>query len=140
MSVGAPQPDDAFVQILAHYHQTEQARIEQAKNRLRDVILPRLKQWGVTKIEANYSGYGDSGSIDRIDYLDSAGEPMNMNLVRPASDPDMENVIYEFLPSGFENNDGGQGTLTIDVSAGKVSLLHGDNETVTHENSEEWEV
>ena len=63
-----------------------------------------------------------------------------MNLVRPASDPDIENVIYEFLPSGFENNDGGQGTLTIDVSAGKVSLVHGDNETVTHENSEEWEV
>ena len=50
MSVGAPQPDDAFVQILARYHQNEQARIQQAKNRLRDVILPRLKQWGVTKI------------------------------------------------------------------------------------------
>jgi hypothetical protein len=30
-------------QLLAHYHQTEQARLERAKNRLRSEILPALR-------------------------------------------------------------------------------------------------
>ncbi len=132
------QPDAEFHHLLAEFHAQEQARVDRAKNQLRDVILPRLKQWGVSKVEAQYSGYGDSGSIDGISYLDAAGEPVNMNLVRSASDPDIESVVYEFLPAGFEINDGSQGTLTIDVKAGAVTVNHGQNEVISHESRREF--
>jgi hypothetical protein len=132
------QPDAEFHHLLAEFHAQEQARVDRAKNQLRDVILPRLKQWGVSKVEAQYSGYGDSGSIDGVSYLDAAGEPVSMNLVRSASDPDIESVVYEFLPAGFEINDGGQGTLTIDVQAGTVTLSHAENEVISHESRREF--
>ena len=132
------QPDAEFHHLLAEFHAQEQARVDRAKNQLRDVILPRLKQWGVAKVAAEYSGYGDSGSIDGISYLDAAGEPVNMNVVRPASDHDISSVVYEFLPAGFEINDGGQGTLTIDVQAGTVNLNHAENEVISHESRREF--
>lgn len=134
------EPDAEFHHLLAEFHAQETARVDRAKTQLRDVILPRLKKWGVAKVEAEYSGYGDSGSIDEISYLDAAGEPVNMNLVRPASDPDIENVMYELLPAGFEINDGSQGMLTLDVQAGTVTVNHGENEVISHESRREFTV
>jgi hypothetical protein len=61
-----------------------------------------------------------------------------MNVVRPASDQDISSVVYEFLPAGFEINDGGQGTLTIDVQAGTVTLSHAENEVISHESRREF--
>ena len=133
-------PDAEFHHLLAEFHAQEQARVDRAKTQLREVVFPRLKQWGVAKVRAEYSGYGDSGSIDGISYLDAAGEHVNMSLVRPASDPDIENAIYEFLPAGFEINDGSQGTLTIDVHAGAVTVNHGQNEVISHESHREFTV
>jgi hypothetical protein len=137
----SPEEADAeFHHLLAEFHAQEQARVDRAKNQLRDVILPRLKQWGVAKVEVSYSGYGDSGSIDGISYLDAADEPVNMSLVKSASDPDISSVVYEFLPAGFEINDGSQGTLTIDVHAGAVTVNHGQNEVISHESRREFNV
>lgn len=134
------EPDDEFHHVLAEFHAKEEARVDRAKNQLRDVIFPRLKQWGVAKVEVEYSGYGDSGSIEGISYLDAAGEPVNMNLVKPASDPDVENVAYEFLPAGFETDSGSQGTLTLDVQAGTVTVNHSENEMISHASSREFTV
>ncbi len=134
------EPDAEFHHLLAEFQAQEQARVDRAKNQLRDVILPRLKQWGVAKVEVEYSGYGDSGSIDGIAYLDGAGKPVSMNLVRPASDPDISSAVYEFLPAGFEINDGSQGTLTIDVHAGTINVNHGQNEVISHESQREFTV
>ena len=61
-----------------------------------------------------------------------------MDLVRAASDPDIENVLYEFLPTGFEINDGSQGTLTVDVAAGTVTIEHGENYTETRDSTQEF--
>ena len=61
-------------QLLAHYHQTEQARLERAKAKLRAEILPTLAQHRVANVEAAYSGYGDSGAIDGLQFRDAAGQ------------------------------------------------------------------
>jgi len=59
-----PDQDAGFVDdFLARYQQLEQARLETAKAKLRAEIFPRLKQWGVAKVKAEYSGYGDSGAM-----------------------------------------------------------------------------
>ena len=135
-----PDPSGEFQQILARLQQADDARLKQAKTRLHGEIIPRLKQWGVAKIVVDYSGCGDSGGIDGILYFDAADQPVNMALVQTASDPDIGDVVYEFLPAGFENNEGGQGTLTLDVQDGRITRQHQENEVVSNDSTREWEV
>ena len=131
-------PDPSIRELLAGYYRTEEARLETAKAALKREIIPRLKKWGVAKLKVEYSGYGDSGAINCIEYLDAQGQPVNMDLVRSASDPEIERMIYEFLPSGFEINDGSQGTLTVDVTAGTATIEHGENYTETRNSTQEF--
>jgi hypothetical protein len=50
----------------------------------------------------------------------------------------LETCIYEFLPSGFEINDGGQGTLTLEVQTGKITIQHQGNFTETRDSTREF--
>jgi hypothetical protein len=134
----ATTEDNYLERLMAQYRQQELARLDTAKARLKTEIIPRLKRWGVSKVKAEYSGYGDSGAINHIAYLDAHDQPVNMDTVRAASDPDIENVLYEFLPAGFEINDGSQGDVTIDVAAGTVTIEHGENYTETRDSTQEF--
>jgi hypothetical protein len=138
MSVGAPQPDDAFIQILASFHESEQHRLDDAKTRLRDEIIPLLRQHGVANIEAAYSGYGDSGTIDGVQYRDAAGQRVDRQSISTAVHEAVDNCLYAFLPAGFEINDGGQGTLTLDVQTATVTLKHQENYTETRDSTREF--
>lgn len=142
-----PLPDDteppdntheAFLDILAHFHETEQARLESAKNTLRTEILPGLIQHRVANIEAAYSGYGDSGAIDGVQYRDAAGTRIDRAEISQELKESLEACLYEFLPQGFEINEGSQGTLTIDVQANRISVQHQENYTATSESSQEF--
>ena len=124
--------------LLAHYHQSEQARLEQAKAKLRTEILPALVQHRVANIEAAYSGYGDSGAIDGLQFRDTAGERVDRESLPRNVIEELENCVYSFLPAWFEINDGGQGTLTIDVATGRVSIQHQENYTETHDSTREF--
>jgi len=132
--------DPKLNEYFAQFEKAEKARVESALATLKTQTFPRLKKWGVSKVHAEYSGYGDSGSINFIAYLDAQGQPMNMDLVRAASDPEIERVLYELLPSGFEINDGGQGDVYLDVQAGTVKLEHQENYTETRDSTKQWEV
>jgi hypothetical protein len=127
-----------FRQLLAHYHQSEQARLDRAKAQLRTDILPALRTHRVANVEAAYSGYGDSGAIDGIQYRDEAGVRVDRTTLPTPVIEQLENVLYEFLPSGFEINDGGQGTLTLDVQTGKVTIQHQENYTETRDSTREF--
>ena len=128
----------AGLQTSRSLNNAKASRLQGAEAKLKAEIIPRLKQWGVSKVKAEYSGYGDSGCIDGITYLDAHDQPVNMDMVRAASDPEIENVLYEFLPAGFEINDGSQGTLTVDVAAGTVTIEHGENYTDTRDSTQEF--
>jgi hypothetical protein len=134
----AQAQDDYLERLMAEYRRQEESRLETAKARLKNEVIPRLKKWSVAKVKAEYSGYGDSGCINHIAYLDALDQPVNMDMVRSASDPEIERVLYEFLPDGFEINDGGQGDVTIDVAAGTVTLEHQENVTETRDSSREF--
>ena len=138
----APQPpedaSEVFQQILAHYHQSEQARLEQAKAKLRTEILPALVQHRVANVEAAYSGYGDSGAIDGLQFRDAAGQRVDREAIPTTLVEQLENVLYEFLPAGFEINDGGQGTLTIDTQTAKVTIQHQENYTASNDSTREY--
>lgn len=137
-----PQEDanEVFQQIIAHYHQSEQARLEQAKAKLRTEILPALVQHRVANVEAAYSGYGDSGAIDGLQYRDAAGQRVDRASLPPDVIEELENCVYEFLPAGFEINDGGQGTLTLDVLASKVTIQHQENYTASNDSTREFDL
>ena len=126
--------------LLAHFHQTEQARLEGAKSRLRAEIIPRLAQHRVTNVEVAYSGYGDSGAIDGVQFRDPAGQRVERTSLPVDVIEQMENVLYELLPAGFEINDGGQGTVTLDVQTGKITLAHQENYTDTRDSTREFDL
>ena len=127
-------------QLLAHYHQSEQARLERAKGKLRAEVLPALRNRRVATVEAAYSGYGDSGAIDGVQYRDEAGERVDRTTIAQPLVEQLETCIYEFLPSGFEINDGGQGTLTIDTQTAKVTIQHQENYTETRDSTREFDL
>jgi hypothetical protein len=135
---GPPDENENIRLLLAHFHATEQARLNEAKSRLRTQIIPRLAQLRVANIEAAYSGYGDSGAIDGLQFRDSAGQRVDRVSVPKDVIEHLENCVYEFLPSGFEVDDGSQGTLTLDVATGRVSIQHQANVTETRDSSREF--
>ena len=126
--------------LLARFHATEQARLEQAKSKLRVEVLPALRKHRVANIEAAYSGYGDSGAIDGLQFRDAAGQRVDRASVPQDVIEQLENCVYEFLPAGFEVDDGSQGTLTLDVATGRVSIQHQENYTETHDSTREFDL
>lgn len=132
--------DENIRQLLAHFHQSEQARLEKAKAKLRAEILPALVKFRVANIEAAYSGYGDSGAIDGTQFRDTTGQRVDRAAIPSPVLEQLENCIYELLPAGFEINDGSQGTLTIDVQTAKVTLAHQENYTESRDSTREFEL
>lgn len=137
---GDEQTSENVRLLLAHFHQTEQARMDDAKKRLRTQILPRLVQYRVANVEVAYSGYGDSGAIDGVQYRDAAGQRVDRTTLPPEVIEQLETCIYEFLPSGFEINDGGQGTVLIDTQTAKVTIKHQENYTETRDSTREFDL
>ena len=135
-----PSENENVRLLLAHYHQSEQARLEQAKAKLRTEILPALVQHRVANVEAAYSGYGDSGAIDGLQYRDAAGQRVDREAIPTTLVEQLENVLYEFLPAGFEINDGSQGTLTLDVLTGKATIKHQENYTASNDSTREFDL
>jgi hypothetical protein len=68
---------------------------------------------GETDFEMNFDGYGDSGSIEDGNYS-----------------ANIENLGYEMLDlfaAGFENNEGGNGTIYFDLENKKMNLEYNQN-------------
>jgi hypothetical protein len=128
-----------FPDFLAKYHAAANARRKASDDNLKANILPVLAKAGVAKVVAEYSGYGDSGAIDGISYLDSNDNHVALT-GEAACLTGLEDALYEYLPAGFEINDGGQGTLTVHVKEGRVELDHGENYTETRSSYEEFEL
>lgn len=128
-----------FTDFMAEYNAKMQARKAATAARLKESILPALAKAGVAKVVAEYSGYGDSGAIDGISYLDSDDKRVTLT-GDAACVTGLEDALYEYLPAGFEIDDGGRGTLTVFVKDGKVALDHNENYTDVRSSYEEFEL
>lgn len=105
--------------------------LEQAKA----VLIAHLKSLGITKVTIGYDGEGDQGQITDIEALEPTevkiklmndGTPLGRH--RELTDA-LENFAWKVLDdhhAGFENNDGGFGTISIDVTGSSVSLAKND--------------
>ena len=127
-------------EILNTYMASIEQQIEQARRTLAVEVLPALLACGVANIEIAYSGYGDSGAIDGVQYRDAAGLRVVRDNIPEGLREKLETCAYTFLPAGFEVNDGGQGSLTIDLPSRKITIRHEQNEVVGRQITQEWEV
>ena len=131
-------PDPSVEQMIAEMQRAEERERRETNDRLRNEILPGFKSLGVANIEVSYSGYGDSGAIDGVQYRGPTGIRVDRAPIPTQLIEDLESCAYEFLPAGFEINAGGQGTLTIDVQASKVTLTHETNYTASESTTKEF--
>lgn len=114
-------------------------------------ITDFMREHAVTKIEASYSGDGDSGNGIYLYCLDARGNHLDGNYSKPAmlmnwfgrmQQDRLQGLVEQFTDDliscaghdGYENNDGGGGTLTI-LADGTFTLDHYDNVVSTVESS-----
>lgn len=113
-------------------------------------IFDELKALGVASITANYSGQGDSGQFDGITAHNADGSVLEIDLDKPVGEEialrvkdrllnrefkTLSNRIAQLVwdtvdaegHSGFWNNEGGEGTLEIDVAEQTITLNHTDH-------------
>jgi hypothetical protein len=121
------------------------------KNReaLKEVCVT-LFNAGITTIEVNYDGYGDSGQIEDVtlfkgdkqlkeeevaslglptstmqEYNYNAKNDENRYLTKECTlVTKIEDCAYDFLPGGFEINEGSFGDLKINTETAKATLEH----------------
>ena len=98
---------------------------EMALEGLRDVI-PQLKENEVAKVMAHYSGSGDEGCVEEIEFLgnDNNAVPCEMgDTVHHKIKIAATMILAEEFP-GWELDGGGDGTINLDVQRGKISIEH----------------
>jgi hypothetical protein len=113
--------------------------LEQQKHadEFRQQTLPKLHALGIEKVVGVYSGYGDSGDLHDLKCVGPQDKPVEIDDTLRAT---LVSFLYEYLPDGYEINDGGQGDVTLDVAALRVDVDHEDNYTETRSSHEELDI
>jgi hypothetical protein len=86
-------------------------------------IVMQLRELGVEHVTVQYFGSGDSGDIEAHEWSPEIEIP---------GDVDMNELVTEmaeFVPAGYEINDGGDGELALDVEAGQLTVTSNYNQT-----------
>ena len=91
----------------------------------RVALRAELLALGADELTGHYDGYGDSGNVEDISAT-KGGEPIELS-------DDLTQRLDSFIWSlgynrhpGFENNEGGFGTLTWDLGTDEITVDHSD--------------
>lgn len=120
-----------------------QAQDQRQRDRLpaaKATLLAALKRTRAAIVTIEYDAEGDSGQIDAIVAKSAAGRPLKLrgkitlDLHGQAHEyKTLEEALDEFAwlvlrvyHAGFENNEGGFGTISIDVAKASITLDHND--------------
>ncbi len=110
------QNTDFHANYIAAQQKAAEERVQTRAN-----LLVELRALGVTLIEIQYEGYGDSGNVE-----DVTPTPATIKL---AYDLNLraETFGWDFayaLNPGFENNEGGYGSLEWNLETDKINVSH----------------
>lgn len=106
-----------------NYEKQQREARNKAIAQLQDCSL-RLQSQNIVKIEVTYSGGGDSGEIDGVLGYDADNKEVDI----PTEVADIiSDAAYALLPDGYENNDGGNGTLTVLLFENNIHIDHYQN-------------
>lgn len=94
-----------------------------------------LKADDVTRVRCEYSGSGDSGQIDGIEYFDRKGNAVENPFGSAVMAKGFEELCYAILDArGFDvNNEGSQGHFEWDLTADTLDHHHEMNVTSTED-------
>lgn len=107
---------DGYENALLQWQQQQQRHLQSAENAA-TLVAKTLKARGVTFVEFEYYGSGDSGCIENC-HIEGSGT------MSQEEQEKLENLVYDLLPVGWEINEGSQGTITFDLETGSVSVDH----------------
>jgi hypothetical protein len=95
-------------------------------------LFAALKDAGVTNVEIRYDGGGDSGQVEDVDFY---GENLDTAVLTDMYEGDMQDLAYHILEQHYNwdwyNNDGGYGTINIELVDEPVILIDGYVRSVT---------
>ena len=134
-----------------------QTQVVEEIQQLKTVILPRLQEAGIARVEIRFDGCGDSGAIEECVCLDAAGAAIPCPDVTlqegethtadgagseqlPSLGQALEQLTYLALERhhpGWEINDGASGELVIDVAEATFVLDCSLRLTATDDHSTE---
>ena len=122
------QANDFYAQMLESQRRAAEQRVE-----TRATLLSELRTLGVTNIEVQYEGYGDSGNVEDV-VVNPDTITLTEDLRRRIEDFGWD-FAYALIP-GFENNEGGYGELTWAIQADQIDVSHSNRyiETNTTEH------
>jgi hypothetical protein len=120
----AKKPKDDYAAILAQMREEEKKEEQQAKEELKR-IGGELFLEGVATVVAAYDGQDDSGDMESVLYYASdetcIDEPKKAIV---AHEEELKTALWHFIPSGFENNEGGYGEVTFKIADNKITCEH----------------
>jgi hypothetical protein len=123
------QATDFYAQVLEAQKRAAQQRVE-----TRAALLTEMRALGVSGIEVQYEGYGDSGNVE--DVVVTPGTIILTDELRRRVEDFGWDFAYALSP-GFENNEGGYGELTWSLEADKIDVSHSnryiETDTTEHE-------
>jgi hypothetical protein len=92
----------------------------------------QLRAAGVTKVAVSYSGDGDEGRAEPPQLQDAANNPIDeSNLPADFDTQKLGELLEGFAPEGYEDGEGGHGTITSDLMTGKIRVEHNWYEIVS---------
>jgi hypothetical protein len=93
----------------------------------------RLRAAGVTKVTVSYTGDGDEGRAEPPQLQDAAGNPIDESSLQADLDTQKVGELLEgFAPEGYEDGEGGHGTIAFDLHTGKIRVEHNWYEIVSN--------
>lgn len=113
-------------------------------------LIAALRANNISHVEVEYDGEGDEGQIQSIAAFDANNQDIptdTITITMPGDDnpePLREAIdafawdVLDAYHCGFENNDGGCGTITISATDNSVTLDHGSRYVDIHYSSEEF--
>lgn len=123
------QANDFYAQRLESQRRAAEQRVEN-----RAALLSELRGLGVTNVEVQYEGYGDSGNVEDV-VVTPDTITLTEEMLRRVEDFGWD-FAYALSP-GFENNEGGYGELTWSLEADKIDVSHSnryiETNTIEHE-------
>ena len=126
--------------VYDDYRRREQQRQAELV-KIKATLLTQLRRAKVAQAVIEYDGEGDSGQIESVLLRDAANEfmankPLSVRAQATLSQLDiksetltgaLEDYAWELLSihhSGFQDNEGAFGTITVDVALGTVLIEH----------------
>jgi hypothetical protein len=87
---------------------------------------------GISRLSISYSGSGDEGTAEAPQLEDVAGNPVEESTLPPKIElQKIADLLEGFVPEGYENGEGGHGTITFNVPAQKIFIEHNWYETIS---------